>query len=114
MDLSNVRREYTRASLRRGDLDADPVRQFMKWMTEAGKTVSSDREDPSAATLATADKDGFPSARIVLVKGIDDRGFIFFTNYESRKGRELSENPRAALVFYWAEHERQVCIAGTV
>ena len=70
--------------------------------------------DVNAVTLATADKDGRPSARIVLLKGVDERGFIFFTNYESRKGRELMENPNAALVSYWAAQERQVCIAGTV
>src|SRR6185369_7576017 len=70
--------------------------------------------DVTAMTLATADKQGRPSARMVLLKGVDDRGFIFFTNYESRKGQELAENPQGALVFYWADLERQVCIAGDV
>jgi pyridoxamine 5'-phosphate oxidase len=70
--------------------------------------------DVNAATLATADKDGRPSARVVLLKGVDERGFVFFTNYESRKARELEENPNAAMVFYWADQERQVSVAGTV
>src|SRR5438046_8727573 len=70
--------------------------------------------DVTAMTLATADKSGRPSARVVLLKGVDQRGFIFFTNYDSRKGQELAVNPNAALVFYWADQERQVCVAGTV
>ena len=70
--------------------------------------------DVNAMTLATADKEGRPSARVVLLKGVDERGFIFFTNYDSRKGNELAENPQAALVFYWSDLERQVCVAGDV
>ena len=76
--------------------------------------LAKNQLDVNAATLATADKNGKPSARVVLLKGLDERGFIFFTNYDSRKGRELAENPNAALVFYWQELERQVCVAGFV
>lgn len=109
--LSNLRREYTRAGLRRADLDPDPMAQFNKWFQQA---LSANLTEPNAMTLATADRSGRPSARTVLLKGADARGFAFFTNYESRKGRELTENPNAALVLFWAELERQVCIAGTV
>lgn len=113
MGIADIRREYNLAGLRRADLAADPIAQFRKWFDQALDARASSRpEDANAATLATADKSGRPSARVVLLKGIDERGFIFFTNYESRKGRELAENPHAALVFYWADQERQVCIAG--
>lgn len=84
--------------------------QFAKWFQQA---LDANLAEPNAMTLATADKQGRPSARIVLLKGADERGFVFFTNYESRKGRELAENANAALVLYWPELERQVCIAGT-
>jgi pyridoxamine 5'-phosphate oxidase len=84
---------------------------FYKWFQ---LVLGSNPIEPNVMTLATADKDGHPSARTVLLKGVDERGFIFFTNYESRKGHELAENPSAALVFYWAELERQVCVSGTV
>ena len=104
--------------MRRKDLDADPIVQFKKWFEHARAAHASlaceKFEDVNAMTLATADKQGRPSARIVLLKGVDERGFIFFTNYQSRKGRELSENPQAAAVFYWPDLERQVCIAGEV
>lgn len=109
--LADLRREYTRAGLRRTDLDSDPIAQFNKWFQQA---LSANLTEPNAMTLATADRAGRPSARTVLLKGADARGFAFFTNYESRKGRELTENPNAALVLFWAELERQVCIAGTV
>ncbi len=109
--LADLRREYTLAGLRRTDLDRDPIAQFQKWFQQA---QTSKVADPNAMTLATSDKQGHPSARIVLLKGIGERGFVFFTNCESRKGRELEWNPNAALVFYWAELERQVCVAGTV
>jgi pyridoxamine 5'-phosphate oxidase len=111
MNLAELRREYTKGGLRRGDLDPHPLVQFQKWFTEA---LNSQLLEPSAMTLATADTEGRPSARIVLLKGADERGFLFFTNYESRKGRELAANARASLVFYWAELERQICIAGDV
>jgi pyridoxamine 5'-phosphate oxidase len=111
MNLADLRREYTKGGLRRADLDPNPLVQFQKWFEQA---LNSQLVEPSAMTLATADKNGRPSARIVLLKALDERGFVFFTNYESRKGRELSENSIASLVFYWAELERQVCVAGDV
>jgi pyridoxamine 5'-phosphate oxidase len=111
MDLAELRREYRRSGLRRADLLADPIAQFRSWFEQA---LAAELMEPSAMTLATADAAGQPSARTVLLKNVDERGFSFFTNYESRKGSELSANPRAALVLYWAELERQVCIAGTV
>lgn len=111
MNLADLRREYTRSGLRRADLDLNPLVQFQKWFEQA---LTAQLLEPSAMTLATADKTGQPSSRIVLLKGVDERGFTFFTNYESRKGRELTENPRAALTFYWAELERQVCVAGEI
>ena len=114
MALADIRREYTSGGLRRADLDANPVAQFQKWFTEAEAALARHQLDVNAATLATADKNGIPSARTVLLKGLDERGFIFFTNYDSRKGRELAQNPHAALVFYWQELERQICIAGSV
>src|SRR5579862_5776042 len=107
MSLADFRKEYNLGSLRRSDLETDPLAQFRKWFDQASGT-SAKPSDANAATLATADKEGRPSARIVLLKGVDARGFIFFTNYQSRKGRELAENPRAAMVFYWPGQERQV------
>jgi pyridoxamine 5'-phosphate oxidase len=89
--------------------DPDPFRLFRDWFEEAGRTGPA---DPTAMTLATADADGRPSARMVLLKGWDERGFVFFTNYNSRKGRDLSENPLAALLFWWPMLERQVRIEG--
>ncbi|MGH7951661.1 MAG: pyridoxamine 5'-phosphate oxidase [Limisphaerales bacterium] len=115
MNVADFRREYSLDGLRRADLNANPISQFQKWFEQAAAVLAKKKLDVNAATLATADKNGIPSARIVLLKVIDDdRGFIFFTNYESRKGRELAENPNASLVFYWAELERQICIAGPV
>jgi pyridoxamine 5'-phosphate oxidase len=111
MNLADLRREYTKGGLRRADLDPNPLVQFHKWFAEA---LNAQLIEPSAMTLATADAGGRPSARIVLLKGADERGFLFFTNYGSRKGRELSENTRAALVLYWAELEREICVAGDV
>jgi len=134
MSLADLRREYSLSGLRRADLDADPIVQFNRWFEQAAgfrrsgnlrrfcinlyKSIflaeTSVPIDVNAMTLATADKDGRPSARVVLLKGVDARGFIFFTNYDSRKGQELAENPHAALVSYWPSQERQVCIAGDV
>ena len=114
MKIADIRREYSLAGLRRADLDANPIAQFQKWFEQAAKVFALKEIDVNAATLATADKNGKPSARIILLKGLDERGFIFFTNYNSRKGRELAENPNAALTFYWSEMERQICIAGFV
>src|SRR5947208_4036691 len=98
MNVSDVRREYGLAGLSEGDLDADPIRQFRLWLDQA---MAAYPQEFTSMTLATADRQGRPSARVVLLKGLDERGFVFYTNYESRKGRELLENPRAALVFYW-------------
>jgi pyridoxamine 5'-phosphate oxidase len=98
------------SELRRSDLDADPLRQFERWYLEAGAAV----EFPEAVALATATADGHPSVRMVLAKGFDERGFKFHTGHVSRKGRELAENPRAALLFYWAPLGRQVRVEGPV
>jgi pyridoxamine 5'-phosphate oxidase len=111
MELPDLRREYRLGDLAEDHTDADPIVQFRRWLEEA---VAHDPLDPTAMTLATADAQGRPSARVVLLKGYDERGFVFFTNYDSRKGRELAENPHAALVFYWPAFDRQVRIEGTV
>jgi pyridoxamine 5'-phosphate oxidase len=111
MDLTAIRREYERAGLSESELAADPVEQFRLWL---GQVQAVDPIEFTAVTLATADREGRPSARVVLLKGVDERGFVFYTNYESRKARELAENPRAALVFYWAVLDRQVRVEGTV
>jgi pyridoxamine 5'-phosphate oxidase len=109
--ISHLRREYTQAGLSEQDLQPDPQEQFRRWIQEA---IDGELTEPNAAVLATVDAQGQPSTRVVLVKGVDARGFSFFTNYESRKGRELATNPRAALTFSWLEMERQVCITGCV
>jgi pyridoxamine 5'-phosphate oxidase len=106
-----MRREYTREALTEADVDADPVVQFGRWFEQAERAGLL---EPTAMTLATATPDGRPSARMVLLRGFDQRGFCFYTNYESRKGVELAANPRAALVFWWGELERQVRIEGPV
>jgi pyridoxamine 5'-phosphate oxidase len=106
-----LRKEYKRESLCEEDILADPYQQFTKWWTEA---VASDIEEVNAMTLATASSDGLPSARIVLLKGFDEKGYVFFSNYQSYKGQQLAENPRACLVFFWKELERQVRITGLV
>src|SRR5262245_31161306 len=111
MSLSDLRREYALAGLAESDLDPDPFKQFDKWFQQA---LDAGLPEPNAMTLATATLEGKPSARIVLLKAFDERGFTFFTNYESQKGRELSANPLAALVCYWVELERQVRISGRV
>jgi pyridoxamine 5'-phosphate oxidase len=107
--VARLRREYTRAGLREADLHPDPVEQFRRWF---GDVLNADLHEPNAMILATANPDGRPSARVVLLKGFDGRGFVFYTNYEGRKARELEENPRAALLFYWGELERQVRVEG--
>ena len=134
MNLSDFREDYRRGALDRAALDADPLAQFETWFRDATGEKSQSRwrkigialfklwsavcnhrpGDINAMTLATVGRDGKPSTRTVLLKSVDGRGFIFFTNYDSRKGRELAENPNAALTFFWPELERQVCIAGTV
>ena len=108
-DLQRLRKEYTRAGLTEADADPDPIEQFRKWLDEA---LAANLHEPNAMTLATAAPDGRPSARVVLLKGYDERGFVFYTSYEGRKSRELEENPRCALVFYWSELERQIRIEG--
>src|SRR4051794_11117077 len=111
LDLAAIRKDYALSSLTERDVDPDPVRQFERWFADA---ISAQALEPNAMTLATATRDGVPSARIVLLKGVDARGFTFFTDYRSRKGAELTENPLAALTFLWKEIERQVRIAGAV
>ena len=111
MSVHESRKDYNRLSLGEGELDPDPIRQFHQWFEEA---TLSEIPEPNAMVLATASPDGRPSARIVLLRGYDERGFVFFTNYESRKGRELEANPHAALVFHWHDLERQVRVEGPV
>ncbi|MEP6689514.1 MAG: pyridoxamine 5'-phosphate oxidase [Gemmatimonadaceae bacterium] len=111
MNIDSIRRDYGRAVLSELQVNGDPFAQFAAWIGEA---VAAHLGEPNAMTLATADSSGAPSARMVLLRGFDERGFVFFTDYRSRKGRELDENPRAALVFYWPELERQVRVTGVV
>jgi len=134
MSIADLRREYNLTGLRRKDLDVDPILQFKRWFEQAQGARASGRLrkffvrlykrlllmsgaeliDLNAMTLATADPQGRPSARVVLLKGVDQRGFVFYTNYASRKAQELTENPHAALVFYWSDQERQVCVKGEI
>jgi pyridoxamine 5'-phosphate oxidase len=109
--LAALRRDYAHATLSERDVDADPIRQFERWFAEA---QAAGVPDANAMTLATATPDGAPSARVVLLKGVDERGFVFYTDYRSQKGAELLRNPRAALVLYWSPLERQVRITGMV
>lgn len=109
--LADLRREYATRALTEQDADPDPLRQFSLWFDEV---LQSQLLDANAMTLATATASGEPAARIVLLKGADEDGFVFYTNYESRKGQELAGNPRACLLFYWRELERQVRITGAV
>jgi pyridoxamine 5'-phosphate oxidase len=108
--LSALRRDYAQSALSEDDVDRDPIQQFKRWFADAQEAKLS---DVNAMTLATSTADGVPSARVVLLKAVDARGFVFFTDYRSRKGRELEKNPRAALVFYWPRLERQVRVTGT-
>jgi pyridoxamine 5'-phosphate oxidase len=134
MNLGDFREDYRRGALDRAGLDVNPIAQFESWFRDATGEQSQSRwrkigialyklwsalcnhrpADINAMTLATVDKSGKSSTRTVLLKTVDERGFIFFTNYDSRKGRELAENPNAALTFFWSDLERQVCVAGTV
>jgi pyridoxamine 5'-phosphate oxidase len=109
--LAHLRREYTLAGLGEKDLAADPLVQFQRWLEDA---IAAAIPEPNAMVLATADKQGRPSSRLVLLKQVDARGFVFFTNYSSRKGRELAQNPHASLTFPWHALERQVSATGTV
>lgn len=109
--VAALRQEYAGMDLNEGDVDADAIAQFTRWFAQA---LAANVPEPNAMTVATATRAGMPSARIVLLKGFDAHGFIFYTNYESNKGRELAENPVAALVFHWVELHRQVRITGAV
>jgi len=109
--IADIRREYSSRALDEREADPDPIRQFGRWFDEA---VRSEILDVNAMTLATTMGDGEPAARIVLLKSCDEQGFVFFTNYQSAKGRELADNARACLLFFWAEVERQVRITGRV
>lgn len=110
-ELQNIRSEYRRETLSEQETAAGPVEQFDRWFAEA---LASGQPEPTAMTLATATPDGRPSARIVLLKGFSDQGFSFYTNYLSRKGREIAKNPLGALLFFWDSLERQVRIEGTI
>jgi pyridoxamine 5'-phosphate oxidase len=109
--IADIRKDYKLRTLSEEDILQDPIAQFSAWWQEV---THAGIEEANAMTLATANADALPDARIVLLKGFDDRGFVFYTNYESAKGRELLENPRACLVFFWKELERQVRITGLV
>lgn len=109
--IADIRKNYTQQNLSENDAEVNPIQQFSKWWDEA---VASDIDEVNAMTLATASSDGIPSARIVLLKEYDINGFTFFTNYNSFKGQQLAENPKACLVFFWKELERQVRITGLI
>lgn len=109
--VATLRKDYTKQGLREIDLNPDPVQQFKKWFEQA---IDAQLPEPNAMTIATATSDGKPTARMVLLKDFDDRGFVFYSNYESLKGQQLAQNPQAALVFWWAELERQVRVTGQV
>ena len=109
--VARLRKEYTRAGLKEFEADPNPIEQFRTWFDEV---LTSNLHEPNAMALATATLDGRPSARVVLLKGFDERGFVFYTNYEGRKGEELETNPHCALLFYWGELERQVRVEGRV
>ena len=110
-NIQNLRQDYLAAELAEQDVDHNPIVQFQKWFKNA---IDAQLYEPNVMTLATSDRFGRPSARIVLLKGVDNDGFVFFTNYESSKGQHLLENPQAALVFFWAELQRQVRVEGVV
>lgn len=110
IELAKMRLSYSRESLTESQANPDPIVQFQEWFQQAAAALT----EPNAMTLATVSPAGQPSARVVLLKGLEEGDFIFYTNYESRKGRELDENPRAALVFHWPELERQVRVEGSV
>ncbi|HEU5346363.1 MAG TPA: pyridoxamine 5'-phosphate oxidase [Ktedonobacterales bacterium] len=110
-DLADLRTDYMQRGLDEAEMDGDPIRQFQAWFDAA---VAAGHPEPNAMAVATAMPDGAPSARMTLLKGLDERGFVFYTNYESRKGGELAANPRAALIFFWVLLERQVRVEGRV
>lgn len=110
-DIQNLRQDYSAATLSEKEISPNPIKQFDKWFNEA---LAAHVHEPNAMTLATATPDGRPSARIVLLKGFNQDGFSFYTNYLSRKGKELAKNPLASVVFFWGPMERQVRIEGTI
>lgn len=111
MNVADIRKDYKLRSLSENEIDKNPLVQFDLWWQEA---VNSQIDEVNAMTLATANKDGIPSARIVLLKGYDENGFIFFTNYNSHKAKDINDNPHVSLVFFWKELERQVRISGSI
>ena len=111
ISLADLRQNYTKGGLLKKDVLTNPLEQFKKWFHEA---IDSEILEPNAMTLATINSEGKPVARIVLLKNLDDQGFIFFTNYNSQKGKNLASNPWASLVFWWGELERQVRVEGKV
>lgn len=111
INIADIRQDYSKKTLNEEDIQKDAIGQFTKWWQEA---LDSQIEEVNAMTLATATVDGKPSARVVLLKGYDEKGFVFFTNYNSNKGKQIAENPFVCLVFFWKELERQVRIEGTI
>lgn len=109
MDIAQIRREYTQRSLNKAQVDADPIKQFGQWLGEA---QSAELPEPTAMALATVSARGEPSVRIVLLKGVDESGFVFYTNYDSAKGADIAGNSSVSMVFFWKELERQVRIRG--
>ncbi|HEY9751914.1 MAG TPA: pyridoxamine 5'-phosphate oxidase [Coleofasciculaceae cyanobacterium] len=109
--ISNLRLNYALKQLIETEVDPDPLKQFQSWFADA---IAAELPEPNAMTLATATRSGIPAARMVLLKGVDEQGFVFYTNFTSRKGQELTDNPQAVLVFWWAALERQVRIEGRV
>ncbi|MBK8609184.1 MAG: pyridoxamine 5'-phosphate oxidase [Chitinophagaceae bacterium] len=110
-NIADLRKDYQKQTLSEDDVDSDPIEQFNSWWKDE---VSSGMDEINAMTLATASKAGIPDARTVLLKSVSEEGFVFFTNYNSQKAKELEENPNACLLFYWKDMERQVKISGTV
>jgi pyridoxamine 5'-phosphate oxidase len=111
MDLTELRRDYAQESLTERDVEPDPIRQFEKWFEQA---LRAGMIEPNAMTVATSTRDGHPSARMILLKGVDALGFVFYTDYRSRKGAELDANPHVSLCFWWDALQRQVRVTGTV
>lgn len=109
--IADLRKDYTLQALNESEIDPNPFKQFQLWFDQS---IQAELPEPNAMTVATATKDGIPYARVVLLKGVDEQGFVFYTNYNSDKGKQLVENPHAAIVFLWTELERQVRIVGTV
>ncbi|MDE3235072.1 MAG: pyridoxamine 5'-phosphate oxidase [Bacteroidota bacterium] len=109
--IADIRKDYILQSLNEADVAANPIEQFARWWEDA---IKSEIDEVNAMTVATATKEGVPAARIILLKGFDERGFIFFTNYQSAKGNEIADNPQVALLFFWKELERQIRISGTI